>query len=49
MPLYDNPDQHGADPIAEWLDRPRGDIPCRHLEKRLTHYAGLVIRTTRTA
>lgn len=25
MPLYENPDQHGADPIAEWLDRPRGD------------------------
>ena len=25
MPLYDNPDQHGADPIAYWLDTPRGD------------------------
>lgn len=20
MPLYENPDQHGADPIAYWLD-----------------------------
>jgi len=29
MPLYDNPDQHGADPIAEWLDRPRGDTTNR--------------------
>ena len=25
MPLYEDPDQHGADPIAYWLDTPRGD------------------------
>ena len=25
MPLYDNPDQHGADPIAHWLETPRGN------------------------
>ena len=25
MPLYENPDQHGADPIAYWLDTLRDD------------------------